>query len=175
MYEYSPRSPSVHHHHHLILHGCNSANMFWLIVLGVLTYIAYRYLYAEPSPSDGDGSGGSGGTRELRRNVTPTILPTVPHHDVPDTQTRSPRDQIAMTVESLNWCNDIMAICWPYIGEITEGLLGPTVEPLINLSLPKPFHDFRFVSKDLGRDPLKVDRYVVTQPRCFYRSKLTYV
>lgn len=127
--------------------------MFWLIVTAILAYIAYKYLYDTLAPV------GETASRSLDTSQPKTILPTVPPPTVPETLTLSPRDQIAMTVESLNWCNDITAICWPYIGAITETMLGPTVEPLINLSLPKPFKDFQFVSKDLGRDPLKVDRY----------------
>ncbi len=40
-------------------------------------------------------------------------------------------------------------------------MLGPTIEPLINLSLPKGFKNFQFLSRDLGRDPIKVDRITV--------------
>ena len=54
-----------------------------------------------------------------------------------------------------------MCICWPHIGKIVQNELDPTIEPLINLYLPKPFSKFRFVSADLGTTPLKVDRLTV--------------
>lgn len=130
--------------------------MIWLLLLCGIAYLSYRYIYA-PGPED---------YAESQSRVTE--LPAIPPIVVPETTTFSPRDQIASVVESLNWCNDIAAICWPHIGKIIQAQLAPTVEPLINLYLPKPFSKFRFVSADLGRDPPRVDR--VTVHRRFHNS-----
>lgn len=99
---------------------------------------------------------------------TTTDLPHVPRVEVPKTTSLSPRDQVAGVVESLDWCNDITRMCWPYIGKIVQAELAPTIEPLINLYLPKPFSAFKFLSADLGRDPLTVDR--VTVHRRYHNS-----
>lgn len=123
--------------------------MIWLIILGILAYFSYRFLYAQDHPSEG-------GARALA-----TVLPTIEPVQVPETTTLSPRDEIAGVVESLDWCNEITRICWPHIGKIVESQLAPTVEPLINLYLPKPFSKFKFMNASLGKDPLKVDRVTV--------------
>lgn len=136
--------------------GFTRPAMLWLIILGVFAYVSYRYLYA-PEKTD-----------ESEALATATILPTIPPVEVPETRTLSPRDQVAGVVESLDWCNDITRICWPHIGKIVQEQLAPTIEPLINLYLPKPFSRFKFVSADLGKDPLKVDR--VTVHRRFHNS-----
>lgn len=123
--------------------------MLWLIILGILAYLCYKYLYASDEPDS------------MEARAITTVLPTIPPVEVPETQTLSPREQIAGVVESLDWCNDIMRICWPHIGKIVQNELAPTIEPLINLYLPKPFSKFKFVSADLGTTPLKVDRVTV--------------
>lgn len=130
--------------------------MIWLIILGVLAYFSYRVLYAPEQSAEGEP------------HAHTTILPTIEPVQVPETTTLSPRDQIAGVVESLDWCNEITRICWPHIGKIVESQLAPTVEPLINLYLPKPFSKFRFVSASLGKDPLTVDR--VTVHRRYHNS-----
>lgn len=123
--------------------------MIWLIILGILAYYSYRYLYAQDITKDGAPP------------QSTTDLPAIPRVEVPKTTSLSPRDQIAGIVESLDWCNDITRICWPYIGKIVQAELAPTIEPLINLYLPKPFSAFKFLSADLGKDPLTVDRVIV--------------
>ena len=122
--------------------------MFWVIAVIAFGYYSYRYLYST-TPS------------EMEQEEEETIMPTLPPVVVPQTSTASPRDQIANVVESLQWCNQITKICWPYIGKIVESQLAPTVEPLINQYLPKPFSKFRFISASLGKDPLRVDRVTV--------------
>lgn len=124
--------------------------MFWLIILGIVAYFSYRYLYSD------EVSEASTATREHE-----TILPIIPEIDVPETSALFPRHQIATMAESLDWCNDITRICWPYIGKIVQAELAPTVEPLINVFLPKPFSNFKFLSAELGKDPLTVDRVIV--------------
>lgn len=123
--------------------------MIWLIILAIFTYFSYNYLYTQQDESEQQGT------------TTTPILPTLPPVRIPQTFTLTPRDSIAGTVESVNWCNEITKICWPHIGKIVQSQLKPTVEPLINLYLPKPFSKFRFVSADLGSDPLKIERVVV--------------
>lgn len=138
----------------------SSFEMLWLVVSGFLAYLVYRYFYNTPDTSETETDRGTADA-PLRRMRSKTILPTVPPPSLETTTTYSPRDQIAVTVESLDWCNDIMKICWPYIGKITQSMLGPTVEPLINLSLPKGMKNFQFVRKELGKDPVCVDRVSV--------------
>lgn len=123
--------------------------MIWLLILGVLVYFSYRVLYGQDT---GRGEGSRSQTTTL-----PKIEPVI----VPETTTLSPRDEIAGVVESLDWCNEITRICWPHIGKIVESHLAPTVEPLVNLYLPKPFSKFKFMSASLGKDPLRVDRVTV--------------
>lgn len=123
--------------------------MLWLIILAILGYMSYKYLYESDEPD------------AVAARAATTILPTIPPVDVPDTSTLSPRDQVAGIVESLDWFNDITRICWPHIGKIVQNELAPTIEPLINLYLPKPFSKFKFLSADLGSTPLKVDRVTV--------------
>ncbi|CAN8067827.1 unnamed protein product [Agarophyton chilense] len=123
--------------------------MIWLIIVGIVIYMSYRFLYQE---------------QHMPRETQPqnTVMQKeVPPIEVPATATLSPRDQIAGVVESLDWCNDITRICWHHIGKIVEAQLEWTIQPLINLHLPKPFSNFRFVSADLGKDPLRVDRVIV--------------
>lgn len=123
--------------------------MIWLIILGILAYYSYRYLYSQDVTDAGASP------------QSATDLPAVPRVEVPPTNSLSPRDQVAGIVESLDWCNDITRICWPHIGKIVQAELAPTIEPLINLYLPKPFSGFKFLSADLGSDPLTVDRVIV--------------
>ncbi|CDF38612.1 unnamed protein product [Chondrus crispus] len=123
--------------------------MIWLLILVVLAYYSYRVLYAQNHVHEA--------TRHPHRAALPKIKPV----QVPVTTTLSPRDEIARTVESLDWCNEITRICWPHIGKIVESHLAPTIEPLINLYLPKPFSKFKFMSASLGKDPLRVDRVTV--------------
>lgn len=130
--------------------------MFWLFLLGLLTYFSYKFLYATPGSAEKTSTNSS--------MTSPTISPV----EVPETTTLSARDQIVGVVESLNWCNDITRICWPHIGKIMELQLIPTIEPLVNLYLPKPFSKFQFLSAHLGKVPLTVDR--VTVHRRFHNS-----
>lgn len=129
--------------------------MFWLIILGIAVYVSYQYIY---------------NSEDEKFERPPTILPTIASLNVPETGVSSPRDQIATRVESLDWCNDITRICWPYIGKIMNAELAPTIEPLINMYLPKPFSNFKILSTDLGKDPLKVDRVTVHRR---YKNSIT--
>lgn len=130
--------------------------MIWFIILGVFAWFSYRFFYGTPHGQD----------QSLPESSR--VQPKVPPIEIPKTTTRSPRDQVAGVVESLNWCNDMTRICWPQIGKIVQSQLAPTIEPLINLYLPRPFSKFRFVSADLGKKPLTVDR--VTVHRRFHDS-----
>lgn len=130
--------------------------MIWLLILAVFAYFSYRILYPQDHAHQA--------VKETRKAVLPKIKPV----QVPETTTLSPRDEIAGIVESLDWCNEITRICWPHIGKIVESHLAPTVEPLINLYLPKPFSKFKFMSASLGKDPLKVDK--VTVHRRYHNS-----
>lgn len=123
--------------------------MVWFAVFFLAAFFAYRYLYPQ---------------KQLLQNEQTTTNHEVKHISpvpVPKTTTFSPRDQIAGTFESVNWCNHIARICWPQIGKILEAQLSPTLEPLINLYLPKPFSKFRFVNARLGKDPMTIDRVTV--------------
>lgn len=123
--------------------------MIWFFILSGFVYYMYRFLYAKPSLADN------------AQSKPATELPTIPPIHIPPTSTISPRDQIAVVVETVDWLNDITRICWPQICKIVESQLSPTLEPLINLYLPKPFSKFRFTDVDLGKEPLKVGKVVV--------------
>lgn len=124
--------------------------MYWAIFFAFAAYAAYRY-YRKPSHDNiADGA--------FKPPERDTVIPPL---IVPPTGTFSPRHQIAGVVESVNWCNDITRICWPYICKVIEAQLSPTLEPLINLYLPKPFSKFRILKAKLGSHPLTVDRVIV--------------
>lgn len=133
--------------------------MFWLIVVLGAIYLIYRYLYMRPHVAAAQQTFASSSQRST---------PTVPPVPVPPTKTFSVRHEVAATAGmqmgksvELNWCNELTAICWPHIGKIVELNLSPTLEPLINHYLPKPFTRFRFLRAKLGKDPVTVDNIVV--------------
>lgn len=125
--------------------------MIWVIIVVVILFYSYRFLFSATESEQ---------EQEVKRTPAPlrTIIPPV---EIPRTTTFSPRDQIVGGFESLNWCNDITEICWPQIAKIVESQLSPTLEPLINLYLPKPFSNFRFVKARLGANPLNIKRVIV--------------
>lgn len=123
--------------------------MIWLILVILSLYIVYRFIYFPSHQHDKE---------DKTANSETLDIPPVP---VPRTRTFSSREQIVGMVESVNWCNDIAKICWPQIGKIIEAHLKPTLEPLINLYLPKPFSKFRFIKASLGRDPITVNSVTV--------------
>lgn len=122
--------------------------MIWVILFALFVYFSYRHLYARPIPQ----------TILRARRAEMSKIPRV---QVPATDTFSPRDKIAGVVESLDWCNEITRICWPQIGKIVEDHLDWAIQPLINHHIPPPFSKFKFISADLGKDPLRVDRVIV--------------
>lgn len=124
--------------------------MILLVVLAILAYFGYA-TYRNRSLSDAD---------ETTMRQYTTILPKVDDADE-DEDTTLPLDRIGSSFESLDWLNQITRVCWPYIGKIVEKELGPTAEPMINMALPTPFKNFRFLHAKLGKDYLVVDRVTV--------------
>jgi hypothetical protein len=124
--------------------------MFWLIILGLLAFAAYYIMNSEANDKMPEGE----------KRVHETIMPKAPEHD-DGYNNSNPRDFIARTVESVDWLNDITRAVWPYVGKIVQAELGPTVEPLINAALPKPLKNFKFISTNLGKDYLVLDRVTV--------------
>lgn len=124
--------------------------MFWAVFVAFAAFAAYRY-FRKPIPADKT----VGAIKPLEPD---SVIPPL---KVPPTGTFSPRHQIAGIVESVHWCNDITRICWPHICKVIEAQLSPTLEPLVNLYLPKPFSKFHIIKAKLGSHPLTVDRVIV--------------
>jgi len=130
-------------------------------MIGVIFFFALVYFIYYLVTDDEKRDATSRGLTSDGKTSYDTILPTIDSLQAAESAAMSPHDAISSTIESLNWCNDLLSSCWPYFGEMMEGTLAPTVEPLINQSLPKPFKEFRFLRKKLGKDPPKVDRISV--------------
>lgn len=125
--------------------------MIWLILLALLAFGVYAVVNVDmPVGPDPDRP--------------PCILPTLPKFDEEEEEeetSQSPRGLIAERIESLDWLNEITKACWPHVCAIVQKELGPTAEPLIDVALPKPLKNFKFVKSELGKDYLLVDRVTV--------------
>jgi Ca2+-dependent lipid-binding protein len=124
--------------------------MLLLIILGLLAFGAYYILTSTPDVPV-----------VMEKRKYETKLPTLPEQHDDGYNASNPRDNIARTVESVDWMNCITKALWPYVGKIVQSELGPTLEPLINAALPKPLKNFKFVSTHLGKDYLVLDRVTV--------------
>lgn len=133
--------------------------IFWIIVLAVVAFAAYKY-----SADNLETTEGTAGAPSTTRCILPTLEDAKPAGEGGDDAVPAPDSQAALisrTIESLDWLNEITKALWPHICEIVKKELGPTAEPLINAALPKPLKNFRFLRADLGHDYLVVDRVTV--------------